>query len=74
MCRVRKESDIDCVEITQAEIVERMEIGAFKRLSMTAEDMVRAFRAGDLEDWSYVIDLISMAGMLDTDHPLFIDP
>ena len=62
------------IELTQEEIVERIKNGAHSRLRMSAEEMVSAFREGRIEEPGYVIDLLSLAGMLDTDHPLYVEP
>jgi len=62
------------IELTQEEIVERIESESRKRLQMSAEQMVSAFREGRLEEPGSVIDLLSLAGMLDTDHPLYVEP
>lgn len=62
------------IEVTQEEIVERIDSGSRKRLQMSAEEMVSAFREGRLEEPFSVIDLLSLAGMLDTDHPLYVEP
>ena len=62
------------IELTQDEIIERIEREAEKRLHMSAEEMVCAFREGRLEEPGGVIDLLSLAGMLDTDHPLYVEP
>lgn len=62
------------IELTDEEIIERIRSGARERLQMSAEEMVCAFREGRLEEPGYVIDLLSLAGMLDTDHPLYVEP
>lgn len=62
------------VELTEEEIIERIKSGARKRLQMSAEKMVCAYREGRLEEPGRVIDLLSLAGMLDTDHPLYVEP
>lgn len=62
------------IELTQEEIVERIESESRKRLQMSAEQMVSTFREGRLEEPGSVIDLLSLAGMLDTDHPLYVEP
>ena len=62
------------VELTQDEIVKRIESEARNRLGMSARDMVRMFLNGRLEDPGDIIDLIGLASMLDTDHPLYVEP
>ena len=61
------------VELTQDEIVARLSQGAMERLDMSAADMVAAFRDGSLEDPGSVLDLLGLAAMLDTDHPLYVE-
>ncbi len=62
------------VELTQDEIVQRIEEQAQQRRHISAQEMVDAFKAGRLDNPGAVIDLLSLAGMLDTDHPLYVEP
>jgi hypothetical protein len=62
------------VELTQDDIVEILEREAPERAGMSAKEMVEAYRAGRLEEPGVVIDLLSLAGMLDTGHPLYLEP
>ncbi len=62
------------VELKQEEIVRRLEEEAKRRLHMSAQEMVTIFREGRLDDPGKVMDLLALAGLLDSDHPLYIEP
>ena len=62
------------IELTQDEIVERLELQAPARLGMSAQAMVDLYRAGLIEEPGAVIDLLSFCSMLDLDHPLYLEP
>ena len=59
------------VELTREEIVARLTAGARRRLLMTPEEMVNAYRAGALLDPGRVADLLALASLLRRDDPLF---
>jgi hypothetical protein len=61
------------IELTQAQLVQRIGDGARARLDMTAQEMIRAFQNNELEDLGSVLDLLGFAAMLDTNHPLYVD-
>ena len=71
---LKKVSEPVDIELTEEEVIERIKSGAQERLGMPAEEMVRQFLDGSLEEPGRVIDLLSLAGMLDTDHPLYVKP
>lgn len=61
------------LELTQEEIVQRLEAGARERLGLSAADLKQAFESGTLEDPCDLIDILGLAAMLDLDHALYID-
>ncbi len=63
------------LELTRDRLVARIERGAKQRgLLYSAEDLVRAYRAGRLEDPGAVADLMALAALLPDDDPLFVRP
>jgi len=64
---------LDILELTRNEIVERIERGAYKRVHMSAQDLVRSYRAGRLEDPGAVADLLALANLLPDNDPLLVD-
>jgi hypothetical protein len=62
------------VELTQEQIVRRIQREARKRRGVSARELFAAFRAGTLEDPGDVMDLLSLASLLDEDHELYIEP
>lgn len=59
------------VELTRDEIVGLMERGAQERLGMSAIQMVKAYRAGELPNVGVVADLLGLGSLLREDDPLF---
>jgi hypothetical protein len=59
------------VELKREEIVDLMERGAQERLHMSAFQMVKAYRAGELRDLGQVADLLGLGSLLREDDPLF---
>lgn len=60
------------LELTREEIVERLERGAQRRLGMSAQEMVDAYRSCTLKDLGRVADLLALASLLSKDDPLFV--
>jgi hypothetical protein len=60
------------VELTRAQILERLETGSWRRRNMPARELLRQYRAGQLEDPCDVIDLLALADLLREDDPLFV--
>ena len=58
--------------LTRTEIVLRIEAGAQRRLKMTADELVRAYRGGQIKDPGQVADLLALAHLLPDDDPLFV--
>lgn len=61
------------LELTRDQILERIEKGAWHRLKMPAAQMLRAYRAGTLEDPGRVADLLALASLLPNDDPIFAE-
>ena len=59
------------LELSRAEIVDQIERGAQRRRHMGAGELVRAYRAGRLEDAGEVADLLALANLLPETDPLF---
>jgi len=60
------------IQLTRDEIAQRIEQEAQRRLHMTAQDLVRAYREGRLADPGAVSDLLILASLLRDDDPLFV--
>ena len=60
------------LELTRAEIVAQIDAEARRRLDMSAEDLVRAYRRGELTDPGRVADLLALGSLLDLTDPLFV--
>ena len=61
------------LELTRDEILAQIEDGARHRLGLSARELVRAYRAGCLEDPGSVADLLALAHLLRDDDPVFTD-
>ena len=59
-------------ELTRDEIVARLDAEARRRLDMSAENLVRAYRSCELTDPGRVADLLALASLLDPTDPLFV--
>jgi hypothetical protein len=59
------------VTYTRQEILDRLERGAQRRRGMTAGALLRAWRAGELEDPGEVADLLALGHLLANDDPIF---
>ena len=59
------------LELTREEILDRIERGAQRRRKMCARDLIRAYRAGQLDDPGGVADLLALANLLPDDDPIF---
>jgi len=62
------------LELTRDEIVARLDAEARRRRDMSAEDLVRAYRRGELTDPGRGADLLALASLLDPTDPLFVLP
>ena len=60
-------------ELTREEILESLEAGAQRRLGITAQAMLRAYREGRLEDPGAVADLLVLADLLSPADPVLAD-
>jgi hypothetical protein len=60
------------LELTRDEIVARLDAEARRRLQMSAEDLVRAYRSCQLTDPGRVADLLALASLLEPTDPLFV--
>ncbi len=60
------------LELTRIEIVCRIEAGAQRRLKMTADEFVRAYKGGQIKEPGQVADLLALAHLLPDDDPLFV--
>ena len=60
-------------ELTREEILASLEAGARRRLGMTAQAMLCAYRHGRLEDPGAVADLLVLADLLSPDDPVLAD-
>jgi len=69
------ESSSPVLQLTRSQLISRIERGAKQRgLLYSAEDLIRAYRQGQLEDPSAVADLVGLAALLPDDDPLFVRP
>lgn len=60
------------LELSRDEIVARLDAEARRRLDMSAEDLVRAYRRCELTDLGRVADILALASLLDPTDPLFV--
>lgn len=60
------------LELTREEIVARIERLDRRRLKISAEELVSAYREGRLRDCGGVADALSLAHLLSKDDPLFV--
>ena len=60
------------LKLSRAQIVDQLEAGARRRLHMSADELVRAYRDGRLSDVGRVADLLMLAHLLDERDPLFV--
>ena len=59
------------LELTRSEIIGHIEAGARRRLRISAQDLVRRYRGGELEDPGAVADLLALANLLPENDPIF---
>jgi len=59
------------LELTRSEIIDHIEAGARRRLHISAQDLVRRYRRGELEDPGAVADLLALANLLPDNDPIF---
>lgn len=60
------------LELSRDEIVARLDAEARRRLHMSAEDLVHAYRTCELPDPGRVADLLALASLLEPTDPLFV--
>lgn len=61
----------DVLTLSRDEIVERIDREARRRLRISAKELLRRYRDGELDDPGYVADLIMLAELLPDDDALF---
>ena len=61
----------EVLELTREEIIARIEEGAWQRLRMSARDLVRKYRSGQLDEPGAVADLLALSNLLPDNDPLF---
>ena len=59
------------LELSREDILRRIEKAAQRRLKMSASELLRAYRAGRIEDPGRVADLLVLADLLREDDPIF---
>lgn len=59
---------------TRDEIVQEIDKKARRLIGMSAEEMLRAYRAGTLEDPGYVMHLLIYSDLLPKNDPIFGPP
>ncbi len=64
-------SETPVLELTRDEIVSRLDRGAQRRLHCSAQEFVRAYRAGNLADPGAFADLLALVYLLPDSDPLF---
>ena len=60
------------LELSRDEIVIRLGAEARRRLHMSAEELVRAYKTCQLTDPGRVADLLALASLLEPTDPLFV--
>ncbi len=60
------------VELSRNDILKRIEQGARQRRGLSAEGLIRLYRAGKLEDPCEVADLLALADLLPDNDPLLV--
>jgi hypothetical protein len=61
------------LELTRDEIIKEIDRVARLRCGMSGADVIRAYRAGMLDDPGRVGDVLVLADLLDSDDPIFAD-
>lgn len=61
------------LELSREEIIQRIDHGAQRRRRMSGQELIRAYRAGRLEDPGAVADLLALADLLPEDDELFAE-
>jgi len=59
------------LEMTRDEIIAALEDGARTRLNLSAVELLRRYRLGDLQDPGCVADLLVLADLLPDDDVIF---
>lgn len=60
------------LRLSRDQIIAQLEAGAWRRLQMRADDFVRAYRDGRIDDPGRIADLLMLAHLLDEHDPLFV--
>jgi len=60
------------LRLSRDQIVAQLEEGAQRRLHVSADQLIRAYREGRLSDVGEVADLLLLARLLDEHDPLFV--
>jgi hypothetical protein len=58
------------IQLTREELVERLEQEARRRRHTSAQELLAAYRQGQLEDPGDIADLLALASLLPEDDPL----
>jgi hypothetical protein len=69
---VREPAAVPALELSREEIVAQIDREARRRLSMSAEEFVRAYRTCQLLDPGRVADLLALGSLLEPTDPLFV--
>jgi|GEM_PF-1471720 len=59
------------IDLSREELIKQLDEESMRRRSMSACDLMLAYRAGRLENPGEVADLLALAGLLPEDDPLF---
>jgi len=59
------------LELTREQILARLEEGAGRRRRLSARDMLRLYRDGQLDEPCDVADLLALADLLPENDPVF---
>ena len=62
------------LKLSRDEILSCIDAVAQQRLGMSGHEMLSAYRAGRLENFGSVADLIVLANLLADDDPVFVAP
>lgn len=58
------------IQMSRDEIVEAIEKGALDRRGVSATDLLRAYRSGELQEPGEVADLLALGDLLSDDDPV----
>lgn len=60
------------IELTREELIARLDREARQRRGLSARELLRAYRAAQLDQPGEVADLLALAGLLPDDDPLLV--